>query len=107
MGKKLKKIAKDFGYPHVKMEAWRQDQAVPARLGMCCAPKLSQRLGEKSWGAMVPGAMVCPPHPILPGIPDTSQPWEKALPTWEEGSQLSDSDSLEACRADPRGRRET
>lgn len=68
---------------------------MPARLGMCYPQIESEARREESgcYGARGYSA----PTPIPPEIPDTSQPWEKALLTQEEGNQLSD--FLEACRA--------
>lgn len=68
---------------------------MPARLGRCCPEAESEvrREGPGCWGTRGYSA----PTPNPPGISDTSQPWEKALPTQEEGNRLSD--SLEACRA--------
>lgn len=49
---------------HIKMEAWRQEQVMPARLGICCpqaeseAGRRGQTLGARSYRASTP---------ILPG----------------------------------------
>lgn len=63
MGKQLKRIAEELGYPHVKIEAWRREQAMPARLGMHCPQAESEAEREKPgcYGARGYSALT-PPH---------------------------------------------